>query len=325
MNTRALIVGRLFHTVVTLFLVLSMMWALFRLVPGDPLVIFLGQGELAPEQLNQLRAAWGLDQPLWVQYFHYLRNFVTADLGTSFFFRRPVLEVLVEPLLNTLILMLPAVLIAIGAGIAFGSRLGWRRGSRSEAVWNLVILVPRAIPVFWLAIILLVVFSYQLGWFPIGGMKTMAFIPHTWWEALPGYDLLRHLALPLLVAVLTFISDPLLIMRTSMIDVADEDFVTFARARGLPEKKVRRLAQRNALMPVITYSAIMVGFAFGGQLLLEVVFSWPGMGRLMVNAVYHRDYPVAQAAFFLMAAVVIILNFVVDMLYLYLDPRVSYE
>lgn len=325
MSTRGFVIRRFFHTVVTMFLVLSMMWALFRLVPGDPLVIFLGQGELAPAELERIRAAWGLDQPGWVQYLQYIYNFVTGDLGQSFYFRRPVTEVLWEPLLNTLILMLPAVTIAIGLGVYLGSRLGWRRGSRLESISNLAILVPRALPVFWLAIIMLVLFSYELGWFPIGGMETIAFIPQTWWERLPGFDLIYHLILPLFVAVLVFLSDPLLIMRTSMIEVAQDDFVTYARARGLHEKTVRRIAQRNAMMPVITYSAIMVGFAFGGQVLLEVVFSWPGMGRLMVNSVHHRDYPVAQAAFFLMAGVVIVLNFIVDILYLYLDPRVSYE
>ncbi len=325
MSTRGFVIRRFIQTVITMFLVLSMMWALFRLVPGDPLVIFLGQGELAPQELERIRAAWGLDQPGWVQYLQYIYNFMTGDLGQSFYFRRPVTEVLWEPLVNTLILMLPAVTIAIGLGVFLGSRLGWRRGSRLEALSNLAILIPRAVPVFWLAIIVLVLFSYQLGWFPIGGMETIAFIPQTWWERLPGFDLLYHLALPLLVAVLVFLSDPLLIMRTSMIEVAQDDFVTYARARGLHESKVRNIARRNALMPVITYSAIMVGFAFGGQVLLEVVFSWPGMGRLMVNSVHHRDYPVAQAAFFLMAGVVVLLNFIVDILYLYLDPRVSYE
>ena len=319
------IARRLAHTIVTLVLVLTMMWCLFRLVPGDPLVIFLGQGELAPEVLERIRRDWGLDQPLIVQYFAYLRNFLTGDLGTSFLFRRPVTEIIGDPLVNTLILMMPSVVLSIVIGIVVGTWLGWKRGERIEAIANLMVLVPRALPVFWLAIMVLVLFSYQLGWFPIGGMETMAFVPETWWQELPGYDLAIHLALPVLVGILHFVADPLMIMRTSMIEVAKEDFVTFARAKGLREIDVRRIARRNALMPVLTYSAIMIGFAFGGQVLLEVVFSWPGMGRLMVDSVNNRDYPVAQAAFFLMAAVVIVLNFVVDLLYLLLDPRVSYE
>jgi peptide/nickel transport system permease protein len=168
-------------------------------------------------------------------------------------------------------------------------------------------------------------FAYGLGWFPTAGMRTPAFIPETRLEQLPGYDLAIHMALPLLAAVIYFVTDPLMIMRTSMLEVAGDDFVTFARATGLPERRVRHLARRNAILPVLTYTAIMVSFAFGGQVLLEVVFSWPGMGRLMVSSVTQRDYPVAQAAFFFMAVVVIVLNLVLDMLYAVLDPRITYE
>jgi peptide/nickel transport system permease protein len=127
------------------------------------------------------------------------------------------------------------------------------------------------------------------------------------------------------VAVLSFVSDPLMIMRTSMVEVINEDYITFAHARGLPDGTVRRIARRNALMPVVTYAAIMVGFAFGGQVLLEVVFAWPGIGRLMVDSVIQRDYPVAQATFFLMAAAIIVLNLMVDLAYVFLDPRVKLD
>ncbi|CEJ10410.1 ABC transporter permease [Phreatobacter sp. AB_2022a] len=325
MDGLRLIARRLMHMLVTLFLVLTMMWALFRLVPGDPLVVFLGQGQLGPEQLEQLRRAWGLDRPLWQQYLSYIANFLTGDLGLSFAFRRPVLEVLAEPLLNTVILMAPAMALSISLAVKGGSWLGWRRGTRAESWISLALLVPRTLPVFWLAIIVVVIFSYQLEWFPMGGMRTMAFIPETWWEELPGFDLAQHLALPLMVAVLNSVSDPLLVMRTSMIEVANEDYLTYARAKGLTERQVQAVAQRNALMPIITYSAIMIGFAFGGQVLLEYVFSWPGMGQLMVNAVNNRDYPVAQAAFFLMAFVVIFMNFLTDLIYIVVDPRVRYE
>ena len=325
MDGLRLIARRLMHMLVTLFLVLTMMWALFRLVPGDPLVVFLGQGQLGPEQLEQLRRAWGLDRPLWQQYLSYVGNFLTGDLGLSFAFRRPVLEVLVEPLFNTVILMAPAMALSISLAVKGGSWLGWRRGTRAESWISLALLVPRTLPVFWLAIIVVVIFSYQLEWFPMGGMRTMAFIPETWWEEMPGFDLAQHLALPLMVAVLNSVSDPLLVMRTSMIEVANEDYLTYARAKGLTERQVQAVAQRNALMPIITYSAIMIGFAFGGQVLLEYVFSWPGMGQLMVNAVNNRDYPVAQAAFFLMAFVVIFMNFLTDLIYIVVDPRVRYE
>jgi peptide/nickel transport system permease protein len=316
---------RLLHTAVTLFLVLTGMWCLFRLVPGDPLVIFLGQGELGPVELARLRADWGLDQPLLTQYASYLKNFVTGNLGTSFVFRQPVSEVLVTPLLNTLLLMTPALVVSIGLGVMVGSHLGWRRGRAFERWGNALVLIPRTLPLFWLGIIVLVVFAYGLEWFPIGGMRTPAYIPETWWQRLPGFDVAHHLVLPVAVAVLHLVSDPLLIMRTSMIEVINEDYVTFAHARGLSDATVRRIARRNALMPVVTYSAVMVGFAFGGQVLLEVVFAWPGVGRLMVDSVIQRDYPVAQAAFFLMASVIILLNLLVDFAYLALDPRVKLD
>lgn len=319
------LVRRLLHTAITLFLVLTGMWCLFRLVPGDPLVIFLGQGELGPVELARIRAEWGLDQPLSTQYLAYVKNFMTGNLGMSFVFRQPVSDILVTPVLNSLLLMLPAILIAIALGVLLGSHLGWRRGAGIERWGNMIVLVPRTLPVFWLGIIVLVVFAYGLNWFPIGGMRTPAFIPETWWQQLPGFDVAHHLVLPFAVAVLHLVSEPLMIMRTSMIEVINEDYITFAHARGLPDSAVRRIARRNALMPVVTYSAVMAGFAFGGQVLLEVVFAWPGVGRLMVDSVIQRDYPVAQAAFFLMASAIILLNLVADFAYLVLDPRVKLD
>ena len=316
---------RLIQTAVTLFAVVTLMWGLFRLIPGDPTTVFLGSGELPPDAVETLRKSWGLDAPLWQQYLDYLRNLLTGNLGLSFYYRRPVLEILLPMLWNTILLMGFAVTAATLVGIAVGSWLGWRRGDKTEQVGTLLVLIPRALPIFWIGILLQMGFAYGLGWFPIGGMRTPAFIPETRLEQLPGYDVGVHMVLPLLAAVIYFVTDPLMIMRTSMLEVAGDDFVTFARATGLPERRVRHIARRNAILPVLTYTAIMVSFAFGGQVLLEVVFSWPGMGRLMVSSVTQRDYPVAQAAFFFMAVVVIVLNLVLDMLYAVLDPRITYE
>jgi len=316
---------RLIQTAITLFAVVTLMWGLFRLVPGDPTTVFLGAGELPPDAVDALRRSWGLDAPLWRQYLDYVGNLVTGNLGLSFYYRRPVLDVLLPMLWNTLLLMGIAVVAATVIGITVGSWLGWRRGEAIEQLGTLAVLIPRALPVFWVAILLQMAFAYGLGWFPIGGIHTPAFIPETALERLPGYDVAMHMVLPLLAAIITFVTDPLMIMRTSMLEVAGDDFLTFARATGLPESRVRRLARRNAILPVLTYTAIMASFAFGGQVLLEVVFSWPGMGRLMVSSVTQRDYPVAQAAFFFMAVVVIAMNLALDILYAVLDPRITYE
>ena len=325
MRTWAYLWRRLAYTALTLLAVLTLMWAMFRLLPGDPFTVFLGQGELTGPEVEKLRAAWGLDRPLYVQYLSYLGNFLTGDLGLSFYFRRPVMDVILPALANTLILMAPAVVIATWLGVWAGTHLGWRRGDRLELAATLLLMIPRSFPIFWIGILLLMVFAYWLGWFPIGGMRSTLFIPNNAIQELPGYDLAVHLALPLLAAIIYFVADPLMIMRTSMLEAAGEDYVTFARAMGLPPRRVRAIARRNAILPVVTYTAIMVSFAFGGQVLLEVVFSWPGMGRIMVNSVAHRDYAVAQATFFFMAAIVIVLNLVIDLLYVVLDPRITYE
>jgi peptide/nickel transport system permease protein len=318
-------VRRALHTAVTLVLLLIFMFVLFRLVPGDPTTLLLGTGELTLEAQQRLRAQWGLDQSMLEQFIAYCRNLLSGELGLSFYYRRPVTEVIAPMLANTLILMVPVVVLAIGLGIAIGTWLGWRRGERVEELGAVLILVPRALPVFWTGIVFLSLFAYKLQWLPIGGIRETFFYPEAWYQFLPHYDLLRHLVLPVATGVLASMADPLMIMRTSLIEVRDEEFMVLARARGLTTRSLQRLARRSAILPVLTYSAIMVGFAFGGQVLLEVVFTWPGMGRLMVNSVTQRDYPVAQAAFFLMAAVVVVLNLIVDLLYGWLDPRIRHE
>ncbi len=316
---------RVAHTAVTLVLLLVFMYVLFRLIPGDPTTILLGTGELPLEAQQRLRELWGLDRPQWQQFLAYAGNLLTGDLGTSFYFRRPVTEVVAPMLWNTLVLMTPVVVLSILLGVAAGTWLGWRRGERIEEIGAVLALIPRALPVFWIAIVLLALFAYELRWFPIGGMRETFFFPETWYQELPFFDLARHLVLPVAAGVLASMADPLMIQRTALIEVRHEDFMTLARARGLSERAQRRLARRNAILPVLTYSAIMVGFAFGGQVLLEVVFTWPGMGRLMVSSVSQRDYPVAQASFFLMAAVVIALNLLVDLAYGWLDPRIRLD
>ncbi len=318
---RALI-SRAIQSGLTLWVLATIIWLMFRLLPGDPTTALLGTGQLPPDAVARLRAEWRLDDPMGAQYLRYLGNLLTGEFGLSFTFRQPATEVLAPALVNTLILMAPATAISVVGGVLLGAWLGWRRGGAAEFGGALLVLVLRSLPAFWIGIVLLMAFSYSLGWFPIGGIRTPAFFPETWWEELPGFDFLRHLVLPVTAAVLYFLADPLMIMRTSMLEARTEDYISYAEARGLPDRRVRRIARRNAMLPVVTYVGIMVSFAFGGQILIEMVFSWPGMGRLMVESVTQRDYPVAQAAFLLMAAIVVVVNFLVDLLYALLDPRI---
>ncbi len=298
------------------------MWVLFRLMPGDPTAIYLS-GRLSPEDIAALKQLWGLDAPLYIQYFKYILNLFKGDLGLSFFYREPVGNIITPRFINTLMLMGPAMLAAMFTGTVMGSYLGWRRGSKRERVGIIISLIARSFPIYLIGIIALMLFSHYLGWFPLGGMRTIGQISISWLDSF--LDVSHHLLLPFAVAFLYYVGDVVMIARTSILELIGEEFLEFARARGLPDSKVRRIAMRNAIIPVITYSTIMIGFALGGQVLLEMVFSWPGIGRLIVESVTRRDYPVAQAAFFIMALGVILSNLIVDLLYGYLDPRITYD
>jgi peptide/nickel transport system permease protein len=313
--------GRIAQTIVTLFVVITITWFLFRAMPGDPAAIFIS-GRLSPDDIAALRKSWGLDAALHIQYFRYIRNLFCGHFGISFYFREPVIDIILPRFINTLILMGPAVIMAIVGGATLGSHLGWRRGSRAENLGSIISLFARSFPIFLSGIIMLMFFSHLLGWFPLGGMRTIGLFPSSWLERF--LDVTHHLILPLAVALLYFTGDVVMIARTSVLDLIGEEFLEFARARGLGNSKVRKIAMRNAIIPVVTYSTVMIGFAFGGQVLLETVFSWPGIGRLMVNSVTRHDYPVAQATFFIMAFGVIFANLIVDILYGYLDPRIAY-
>ena len=315
-------VSRVVQTIVVLFAVFVIIWLMFRLIPGDPAAIYIS-GRLTPEDIIALRKSWGLDEPLYVQFFSYLRNILKGDFGISFYFQEPAMKIIIPTLLNTLLLMGPPMIMAMVLGTLWGSSLGWGRGSKKEKIGVILALVARSFPIFQSGIIVIMLFSFYLGWFPLGGMRTIGLISFSWWDKF--LDVSHHLVLPSVVALLYYIGDVVVIARTSMLELIGEEFLEYAKARGLSSSRVKMIATRNAIIPVVTYSTIMVGFALGGQVLLEVVFSWPGIGRLTVDSVARHDYPVGQAGFFIMALGVIVANLIVDLLYGYLDPRITYD
>jgi peptide/nickel transport system permease protein len=310
--------------VLVLWVVLTLMFFLFRLTPADPVAILVG-AELPAEAQAQLRREWGLDASLPAQYVRYLGNLVQGNLGWSFYYSRPVVEVLGEPLRNTLTLMIPSALVALLISIPVGAVLGWWRGRLVEKIGVMLPLAIRSLPDFLLGIVLLMVFTYGLGWFPVSGMRSAQYQDLPFAALLVTSDFLSHLFLPFVCATLSLLPEPLLIMRTSTLETRGEEFLDLLKAKGHSELGVLRHAARNSLLPVVSWGSLMVSFAFGGQILIETVFGWPGLGREMVQAVSRLDYPVAQAAFFLMATVVIVVNFVVDVIYGYLDPRITYR
>jgi peptide/nickel transport system permease protein len=217
----------------------------------------------------------------------------------------------------------PAMIMSLLLGTIGGSWIGMKRDSKIEKVGVTFALFARSFPIYLTGIILLNFFSHKIDIFPLGGMRSIGAINTTSFSYF--MDITHHLLLPLIVAVIYYAGDVVVIARTSLLELVGEEFLEFAKAQGLGESRIQRIAMRNAIIPIVTYSTVMIGFAFGGQVLLETVFSWPGIGRLMVESVTRHDYPVAQASFFIMALVVIVSNLFVDVLYSYLDPRITYE
>jgi peptide/nickel transport system permease protein len=316
-------VGR--RLVLLLFVVwaiLTIIFALFQLLPGDPTSIFV-DSNFSVEMIERQKALWGLNDPLWVQYLRYVKNMVLFDFGDSFFQNEPVREILVEKGINTCLMIVPALIVSVVLGTIIGAVAGWRRGSGFEQATVTTALVLHSAPSFFVGIMALMVFSYQLRWLPPGGMVSLGG-PEGFWETVTSADYLQHLILPALVLVSREITGPILLLRSSMLEIKGSDFVEILRAKGLRERRIVTHATRNALLPLVTYIAVMTGLLFQGQVLLEIIFAWPGLGREMVTALNDLDYPVAQAALYLMALVILAMNFIADLLYGVIDPRVTY-
>ncbi|TGG95336.1 ABC transporter permease [Natronospirillum operosum] len=322
---RNYIIRRVMHGFLALFIIATLLFFLFRLGLPDPTAALITEG-LTPAEREQIRARFGLERPLWEQYLIYLGNIVQGDFGFSFHYRAPVADIIWERLGNTMVLMLPAIALAYAVGVPLGAWLSWRRGSGTDTTGIFVGLMFRSAPMFWTGMIAILFFGIYLGWLPTSGMRTLPYEASGFLDKIFTLDFLHHLILPALVVALYYLGSPMLIMRNTMLEVYGEDFIEMARAKGLPERRILyNHAARNALLPVVTQLAVTIGLAAGGQVVVEVVFSWPGLGREILNAVRTSDFPLAQASFLVMAAFVITLNLLVDMLYTLLDPRVSFK
>lgn len=317
------ILRRLGYSALTLFAIATILFVMFRMMPGDPTaqVISPALDEVAQ---RRMREAFGLDEPILVQYFLYLKNLVTLEWGRSFTTSEKVFDILVYRFWNTMLLMVAGLAFTFAIGISLGMLMGWRRGGKLDILATVGSLVMQSAPPFITGILLLIVLSYRLDLFPTGGMSSPGNRPGNMLSFMFSADFLHHLVLPTITITAYYLATPMLIMRDSMLEVLGSDYVEFARAKGLaPHKVMIRHAARNALLAVVTISSILLGFAIGGQVIVETVFSWPGMGLAMVEAASRHDYPVAQASFLMLAVIVIFMNLVADITYCWLDPRIK--
>ena len=314
------VLPRVAQYALVLWVAATINFALPYLAPGDPVdYLYAGpiQG-LTEEQLSQIRTGYGLDRPILEQYIGFWTGLTRGDLGISVAHNRPVVDLLLERLPWTLALIGLGVLGATVLGIVLGTLAAWWRGRRRDIVVVTGVLAVDSMPSFWIGMMLIAVFAVQLGWFPSFGATEI-----TASGAAAIGEMLRRLVLPVVTITLAIFGSIFLLTRAAMISVLDEPFVRLARAKGVSERRIAlRHALRNALLPVFTNVTVMVGALLSSLVVIETVFAYPGLGRLIFEAVTARDYPLLQGAFLLITIGVIVLNLLADLTYPLLDPRV---
>jgi len=329
-------IKRLALTIPTLLGVSIIVFLLIHMIPGDPIDIMVGD-RISAEARLALEERLGFDQPLHVQYWQWFTNALQGDLGISIRSNQPVIQEILNRLPATIELTLVALFIAVLFGIIFGVSAARHRNTIIDQSMIGFSLLGVSIPIFWLGMMLIMLFSVLLGWLPVSGRLSMGtFIPsitglYLFDALITGHfeafiDALKHLLMPAFSLATVSLALIVRVTRSSMLDVLSEDYIRTARAKGLREGKVVYVhALKNALIPVVTVIGLQLAKLMGGAILTETVFSWPGIGRLLINAIGFRDYPVVQGVVLFVAFAFIFINIIVDLLYAYLDPRIRYE
>lgn len=314
-------------------MLLSLLWVavtlnffLPHMMPGNPAenLIARMKGRANPQAMHALLIQFGLinNKPLWEQYFQYIHQLLHGQLGISIqYYPTNVTRIIAESLPWTLALVGVATILAFILGTLIGVIAAWRRNKWFDSIQGLLWMFLGSVPQFWLGLLLLWYFGFQKGWFPLVHSYNAADTPGLTWKFI--FDVLHHAILPGAALLITSIGGWMLAMRNNMIQVVSDDYIAFARAKGLkPRKIMMTYAARNAILPNVTQFAIAIGYAVGGQILIEQIFSYPGVGYQLANAVLDQDYALSQGIFLIIAVVMIVMNFVVDLLYSWLDPRV---
>lgn len=307
---------RLLLVLPTIFVPLILVFLLLRLSPGDPAGMMLGDQATA-EQIASLRMELGLNQPIYMQFLFWLKGIVTLDLGTSIFFRKPVMEIIPSYAGVTILLTMVALTLAVAIGITMGLISAMNRNKPVDRGVVTTAVLGISLPEFWFALLLIFVFSVTLRWFPVAGYNP------------PSAGIIAFGATIFLPALALGVRQSALMtrmMRSSMLDVMNEPYITTARAQGLPESTViGRYAMRTASIPVVTVVGLSAGYLLGGAVAIEIIFALPGLGRMLVEAVSRRDYPLVEGGVLTISLVLAILNLVIDVIYAMLDPRIRYQ
>ncbi len=311
---------QLISIIPTILLSVVINFALLHAAPGDPARVLAGRDNPSEEQIAAISERLGLDEPLPVQFWNYVKELAQGNMGQSLAFRQPVYDLIMDRMPATLLLTFSAAILACLLGTLLGAFGAQRSGKPADTSLSIGAYTLSAIPVFWLGMVLIVVFASKLGWLPTSGMRT-ARAEYTGWRDV--LDVLEHMILPVMTLTLVQIPIYYRITRSSVILQQSEEYVTTLRATGMPETRIfRRYALRNALLPTVTVFGLSLGFLFTGAALVEIVFAWPGVGRLTLDAVFRRDYPLLLGVYLILAIAVSIAVVLTDIVYAFLDPRI---
>jgi len=321
MGFKRLIFRKVVAAILTIAVIICANFFIFRMAPGDPVSMMFRDPRVSADSLEEMKHSFGLDKPLSGQFVAYVKNLAKGDLGLSFSQRKPVTEVLASRIPNTILLVVTALVIATVLGVTLGAMAGWLSGTRFDTFILSASVAMFSVPTFALAIILLLLFAYAIPIFPLGGITTPA-------SGYEGFELVKdvgwHMFLPAFSIVIWYVGEYVILTRSSMVEVMEQEYITTARAKGLRKFKIlKNHALRNALLPVITITGVNLAFAAAGVIEAETVFAWPGVGRLAYDAVSQRDYPLLQGVFMLFAFAIVLANLVIDLLYGFIDPRIK--
>ena len=316
------IIRRLFQSVPIVLAIIVLNFFLLNMAEGDAVDVLAGEaGSATPEYMAELRAKFGLDQPLPVQLLVYLKNIISLDLGYSFRHDMPVSVLIVDRFWPTLLLMVSTIILAVLFGILLGLLAAINLNTWKDAVISVFALITYATPLFWVGLMMIVVFSINLRWFPTSGMENIA----AFYEGFDRFvDITHHLVLPTITLSLFYLALYTRLMRASMLEQYGQDYVVTARAKGLPERRITfGHVLRNALLPVVTMAGVQVGALIGGSVIVESVFAWPGLGMLAFESLFARDLNLLLGIFLISSVLVVLVNLIVDVIYCFLDPRIE--
>lgn len=313
------ILKRLLHAIPLIIIVTIISFAIITLAPGDPVYMFVNPEQATPQDLELIRAELGLNESIPVRYFRWLAKAVQLDFGKSFLTGRPVMDMLLEAIPNTLILALAATIFSFAIAIPAGIISAVKRNTFLDYLFSTISFIGISLPGFWFGLMLILVFSLKLNWLPTAGMREN-------FDAFVLSDRLRHIILPMIVLGMAQMAGKMRQLRSAMLEVIRQDYIRTARSKGLKETIViMKHAFRNALLPIITLLGFIIPSLVGGAAITETIFSWPGIGRIAISASFNRDYPLIMGNLMIASVMVIVGSMIADILYAVADPRIKYD